>query len=153
MSGLETQACVERSYQVGTSPLPYQFLVDDDEKHDQTSPVCSGSGPAPVGHLSGGCTDTKRDPKAALMQLEIVEHDAGTFLFHIQLIVTISIKKTGMWIRNVFGNQTTFIFINICIFCTNSDSYSDFKMTQFSRSSHPSLGLDIIFLLSLHIFS
>ena len=45
MSGLETQTCVERSYQVGTSPLPYQFLVDDDEKHDQTSPVCSGSGP------------------------------------------------------------------------------------------------------------
>ena len=43
------------------------------------------------------------------MQLEIVEHDAGTFLFHIQLIVTISIKKTGMWIRNVFGNQTTLI--------------------------------------------
>ena len=45
MSGLETQTCVERSYQVGTSPLPYQFLVDDDEKQDQTSPVCSGSGP------------------------------------------------------------------------------------------------------------
>ena len=43
------------------------------------------------------------------MQLEIVEHDAGTFLFHIQLIVTISIRKTGMWIRNVFGNQTTLI--------------------------------------------
>ena len=26
------------------------------------------------------------------MQLEIVEHDAGTFLFHIQLIVTITQK-------------------------------------------------------------
>ena len=70
MSGLETQTCVERSYQVGTSPLPYQFLVDDDEKQDQTSPVCSGSGPDRAeDSCQAGAACTQRLQKAEGLQL------------------------------------------------------------------------------------